>query len=89
MTNQTIAEKLSERFNDDGQNWVDSSGIDIEDAAMALARESSTEIIPGGRLIEFPDSSLILIGGSWWDIVTIAADGSFRNSNGDSLDGDK
>lgn len=61
----TIAEQIAERFNNDGQQWLDADGEHIE----AVCADEGTYEVEGETVrCEFDDGSAIVITGGGWDI---------------------
>lgn len=67
----TIAEQIAERFNNNGQQWVDADGEHIE---TACNDEGQYEAQGETARYEFFDGSAIVITGGGWDIGFDAAD---------------
>ena len=65
--NLTIAQSISARFDDDGQNWIDFAGVELEDVLDELTRRESDRLGEKARW-ELADGSAIVIAGDGWDI---------------------
>lgn len=76
----TTAEKIAARYDNDGQRWRDTDGIDLDDACRAVGAQTTWR---GGYRIryisnprrhgdtyryDFPDGSSITVAGAAWDI---------------------
>ena len=83
-TTLTTAETLAALRNDCGQTWQDAQGIEMDDAAEALAVSIDRELINDATVYTLDDGSMIITGGSYWDILTFSG-GAYWNSNGDRM----
>jgi hypothetical protein len=82
----TIAETISARFGDDGQNWTDDEGADIVEI---VEDESVSDCRPRGGsddIYFFADGSAIVVMHGGWDVL----DGEGRDGAGHQwvLDGE-
>jgi len=77
VDNVTAAERIAERFRDDGQCWVDPGGVELETALLAAGATCAT---PGRlpRRWELPDGSAIVAAGGGWDIGVATTDDDDR-----------
>jgi hypothetical protein len=64
-TTKTTAERIAERYNDDGQCWHDSDGIHIEEACEAAGEASRDDECDATRY-DFADGSALVVGGGGW-----------------------
>ena len=67
----TTAEKITARYDNDGQQWLDIYDIDLDDVCKAAGAE--VEWRDGYRTgdtyrYDFPDGSCITVSGAAWDI---------------------
>lgn len=67
MTTQTTAQIICDRYDNNGQNWTDADGIELD---VALDAITCREVHPtrGAIRWEFKDGSVIVIDGDGWDI---------------------
>ena len=66
----TEAEKIAERYGDDGQRWEDDDGVNIVDLLNDV-KTSRWDRRDGMDVWELEDGSLIVTCDGWWDVVTV------------------
>ena len=79
----TEAEKIAERYGDDGQRWEDDDGVQLLDllAGVKTIRWDRTD---GIDVWEMEDGSKILTTPDWWDVVTEDGD-RWEDSSGEII----
>lgn len=80
---ETIANKLADQRDNDGQQWEDSQGVNLTDE---LERIASTTYRTSDSFVVYilADASMMLVTDAGWDTVHAAA-GEWLNSNGDVI----
>jgi hypothetical protein len=79
----TEAEKIAERYGDDGQRWEDDDGVQLLDL-LAEVKTSRWDRRDGMDVWELEDGSMIVTCDGFWDVVTV--NGSrWEDSNGEPL----
>jgi hypothetical protein len=67
IMSQTTAQQIAHRYDDDGQRWTDSDGIDLHDALEAAGGRTSQRDEFAQRW-RFPDGSAIITTDGAWDL---------------------
>ncbi len=69
----TTAEKIAERFNGDGQQWEDETGVEfgavVREHAEHVLRYNTSGAVNGAEIYKFEDGSTLIACESYWDIL--------------------
>ena len=66
----TTAQTISARYNDDGQVWTDSDGVDLVDTLDDSCQRKYRR--PAGDLYRFTDGSWVVVMHGGWDVLNAA-----------------
>ena len=74
----TQAQKIAERFGDDGQLWEDGDGASLVDALENAGGRCWSDLATNPQRWEFADGSAIIISDGAWDLGITSTDSDDR-----------